>query len=88
MLALQNELTVSRGGRWLCGKLTRPRRYNYEVLYDECGVLDGARRYTDRELILRWQQFIAGLYTAGEALADYFTRRVASLPPPVVSQAT
>lgn len=60
----------------------------YEVLYDERGVLDGARRYTDRELILAWQRFIADLYAAGEPLADYFTRQVAALPPPAASQVT
>lgn len=58
----------------------------YEVLYDERGVLDGARRYTDPELISRWQRLIAGLYAAGEPLESYFGRKVASLPPPTTTE--
>lgn len=58
----------------------------YEVLYDEQGVLDGGRRYTDPELILHCQRLIAELYTNGERLADYFPRRVAGLPVPTVQQ--
>lgn len=54
----------------------------YEAIYDERGILEAARRWTDRELILRIQQILAELYEAGEPLADYFDRKVASLPPP------
>lgn len=54
----------------------------YEPIYDEHGTLDGARRYTDPELIQHWQRLIADLYAAGEPLAHYFTRSVADLPAP------
>ena len=54
----------------------------YEGIYDECGILEAARKFTDRELILRCQRLIADLYEAGEPLADYFDRKVAPLPPP------
>jgi hypothetical protein len=60
----------------------------YEVIYDDDGVLDGARRYTDPALVLRCQRLIAELYTAGEPLADYFARRVAALPAPAAQQRT
>lgn len=58
----------------------------YEIIYNEHGVLDGARRYSDPELVERCQRFIAELYAAGEPLADYFPRRVAPLPAPAVPQ--
>jgi hypothetical protein len=62
-------------------------RVLYEVLYDEQGVLDGARRYTDPTLVRSSQRLIAELYEIGEPLADYFARRVANLPAPA-SQAS
>jgi hypothetical protein len=58
----------------------------YEVIYDERGILDGARRYADPGLIGRGQQLIAELYASGEPLSDYFRRRVAGLPAPVLQQ--
>jgi hypothetical protein len=54
----------------------------YEAVYDQRGILEAARRYTDRELILRCQRLIADLYAVGEPLEDYFSRHVADLPPP------
>jgi hypothetical protein len=54
----------------------------YEVIYDEHGILDGARRYTDSELVRRCQRLIADVYAIGEPLAGYFARRVAGLPAP------
>ncbi|MGY0058473.1 DUF6879 family protein [Streptomyces sp. LZ34] len=54
----------------------------YEVVYTEAGFLDGAIRFTDAELIGRWEGFIRELYKAGEDLLSYFGRRVAHLPPP------
>ena len=60
----------------------------YEIVYDHRGILDGGRKFTDPALILRWQRLIADLYSAGEPLADYFTRRVAPLPAPTFQQAT
>lgn len=58
----------------------------YEVIYDERGTLDGARRYTDPDLILRWQRLIADLYATGEPLADYLRRRAAAVALPPVEQ--
>jgi hypothetical protein len=54
----------------------------YEAVYDERGVLEHARRFTDSGLIARCQRFIAGLYAAGEPEERYFTDRVAALPAP------
>jgi hypothetical protein len=54
----------------------------YQILYTEAGVLDGAIRFRDSELIKRWESFIRGLYEAGEDLLSYFERCVAHLPPP------
>jgi hypothetical protein len=54
----------------------------YEAIYDQEGILEGARKYTDRDLILRAQRLIADLYAMGEPLADYFVREVAPLPAP------
>lgn len=54
----------------------------YEAIYDERGILAAARRFTNRELIARCQHVIADLYEVGEPLADYFERKVVSLPPP------
>lgn len=59
----------------------------YEVLYDEHGALDGARRYADSTLVRSGQRLIAELYEIGEPLAGYFARRVAHLPAPA-SQAS
>lgn len=55
----------------------------YELLYDGSGTLEGARRYTDPQLIVRCQRVLADLYAAGEPLRDYFLREVAGLPAPV-----
>lgn len=54
----------------------------YEAVYDERSILESARRYTDRALIARCQQFIASLYAVGEPLEQYFAQRVAGLPAP------
>lgn len=59
----------------------------YQAIYDETGTLEAARKFTDRDLILRCQRLIADLYAAGEPLADYFERSVAVLPPPAVQPA-
>jgi hypothetical protein len=62
------------------------RAVMYEAIYDDRGVLAAARRFADRELIWRCRGIIAGLYAKGEPLADYFTREVAPLPPPLAGQ--
>lgn len=53
----------------------------YEVTYDD-GAVDGARRFTDPQLIGHCRQLIADLHAAGEPLADFFQREVADLKPP------
>ncbi|MDH6121889.1 DUF6879 family protein [Kitasatospora sp. GAS204B] len=54
----------------------------YQAVYDDDGVLESVRRFTDRELIRSCRQFIADLYAVGEPLESYFQRCVAVLPPP------
>lgn len=61
---------------------TLGRDVMYEAIYDEHGVLDSARKFTDRDLIERCQTFIVNLYAKGEPLKSYFNRHVASLPAP------
>lgn len=51
----------------------------YQAMYDEQGVLEGATRYTDRDLIVRCQRFIEKLYADGEELPVFFEREVAPL---------
>lgn len=53
----------------------------YEITYDD-GAVDGARRYTDPDLVARCRQLIADLHAAGEPLSDYFAREVDGLKPP------
>ncbi|MEU5692464.1 DUF6879 family protein [Actinosynnema sp. NPDC020468] len=54
----------------------------YEAVYDEHGVLEAARRYTDRAVIARCRQVIVDLYAAAQPIAAYFARHVAGLPAP------
>lgn len=54
----------------------------YEAVYDDDGVLDSVVRYLDRDLIVRCQRFIAGLFELGEPLKRFFARHVAPLPLP------
>lgn len=54
----------------------------YEAIYDADGVLAAARRFTDRDLIIRCQRLISDLYQVGEPLDEFFTREVAALEPP------
>lgn len=56
----------------------------YEVLYDEDGELAGAVRFDDPDGILRCRQAIQEMHRAGEPLGDFFSRRVAGMPPPAV----
>jgi hypothetical protein len=46
------------------------------------GVPAGATRFTDQDLIGRYERFAAGLYASGEDLDAYFQRKIAPLPPP------
>jgi hypothetical protein len=54
----------------------------YQVLYAETGIPIGAVRYTDPELVDRWEIYIKDLYEAGEDVRAYVEREVAHLPPP------
>jgi hypothetical protein len=59
----------------LCGQTL------YRTLYSG-GRPAGATRFTDPDLISRYEQFAARLYAAGEDLDAYFQRAIAPLPPP------
>jgi hypothetical protein len=59
----------------LCGQTL------YRTLYAD-GVPAGAIRFTDPELIGRYERFAARLYAAGEDVGAYFERVIAPLPPP------
>ena len=62
--------------------LTLGNATTYRILYTDQGVLDGAVRFTDPGVTSRCRQFIQDLYSAGEDLSSYFTRKVLHLPPP------
>ncbi|MFJ4923483.1 DUF6879 family protein [Streptomyces sp. NPDC088725] len=54
----------------------------YHVLYTEAGASEGAIRYTDPDLVGRWERYIKALYRAGEEMHTYFDREVSHLPAP------
>ena len=54
----------------------------YEAVYDDQGVLQSGRKFTDPDLVLRCRRFIADLYDEGEPLEGWFDGHVAILPPP------
>lgn len=54
----------------------------YEILYRD-GILAGARKFTDRELVAACRREIVDLWHAGEDLLSYFDREITTLPPPV-----
>ncbi|WP_214415278.1 DUF6879 family protein [Sphaerisporangium fuscum] len=58
-----------------------PSPVMYEILYTD-GVLSGARKFTDPELIDVCRSEITGLWQRGEDLLSYFPRKVTHLPPP------
>ncbi|MBI0296975.1 hypothetical protein JBE04_21525 [Streptomyces sp. PRKS01-29] len=66
---------VSLGGRTL-----------YKVIYDSRAMSDGALRIVDPEVLSPWEEFIKGLFDAGEEMASYFEREVAPLPPPTPTE--
>ncbi|MFI0711760.1 DUF6879 family protein [Streptomyces inhibens] len=51
----------------------------YKVLYDDHGISEGAVRFTDSELVARWERFIQALYREAEDLLSFFEREVAPL---------
>ncbi|MFD7502409.1 DUF6879 family protein [Streptomyces sp. NPDC059850] len=57
----------------------------FQVLYTEEGVANGAIRYTDPDLVERWENYIKALYAVGEDVIPYFDREVAPLGPPKLS---
>lgn len=57
----------------------------YHILYDEAGAPYGAVRYTDPEIIGRWESYIKALYDVGEDVRAFFDREVAHLPPPRIA---
>lgn len=59
----------------------------YEVVYDEDGNADGAKRYTDRSLIRETNAGFNALYERGEGFHDFFDREIVTLAPPRVSGA-
>jgi hypothetical protein len=54
----------------------------YQAIYDDDGILEGAVRYNDRELVQRCRTAIQSLYDLGEDLLGFFEREVAVLGPP------
>ncbi|MFF2542730.1 DUF6879 family protein [Kitasatospora sp. NPDC058063] len=54
----------------------------YQVRYSETGIPVGAIRYTDPDLVRRWESYITDLHRAGEDVLVYFDREVAHLLPP------
>lgn len=60
---------------------TMDDRVMYEAIYDENGVLENARRFTDADLVHRCREFIIDLWKAGEPIGSFFRREVAHLPP-------
>lgn len=61
---------------------TMDRNVMYQAVYDKYGVLEYALKYTDRALVGRCRNFIAGLYHRGEPISSFFEREIAHLPPP------
>lgn len=58
----------------------------YEVVYDDDEKLAGAIRFDDPQDISRCRQTIQEMHRSGEPLADFFSRCVAPLPPPTVTE--
>jgi hypothetical protein len=59
----------------------------YEVVYDDEGTLAGGIRFADPHDISRCRQAIQEMHQSGEPLDDFFSRHVARLPPPTVTDA-
>jgi hypothetical protein len=56
----------------------------YEAIYDDFGVLQNARKFTDESLVRGCRDLIAGLYDLAEPISSFFEREVAKLPPPAM----
>ncbi|MFD9441836.1 DUF6879 family protein [Streptomyces sp. NPDC060006] len=46
----------------------------YRLLYDDNGLQQGGVRYTDRDLVVRCQEFVQRLYSEGEDIRKYLAR--------------
>lgn len=55
----------------------------YDVLYDQNGDLEGARKILDKDVIRAVRREIEDLHAAGEALTSFCANEPSSLPPPV-----
>lgn len=53
----------------------------YQAIYDERGILEGAVRYADRDLVTRCRNLIETLYAVGEDLDSFFERNADELEP-------
>ncbi|MGS2588266.1 DUF6879 family protein [Streptomyces hebeiensis] len=60
-------------------------RAMYEVVYDDDGNADGARRYTDPALIAETSAGFDTLYGRAEPFQEFFEREILPLGAPVVS---
>ncbi|NJP99399.1 DUF6879 family protein [Streptomyces zingiberis] len=58
----------------------------YEVVYDEDGNADGARRFTDPALIAETSAGFDELYERGEEFGRFFDREIAPLAPPSLTR--
>lgn len=58
----------------------------YVVRYTEHGTLDGAVRFTDRDVTARCRRLTRHLYERGEDIATFFARAVAHLPAPSLTR--
>lgn len=73
-----------RGHRPASGSGCGGGRTLFQVLYTEAGVANGAIRYTDRDLVERWENYIKALYAVGEEVISYFDREMVHLEPPTL----
>ncbi|MCW2904826.1 MAG: hypothetical protein JWO67_7091 [Streptosporangiaceae bacterium] len=56
----------------------------YVIQYDRTGVLNGARKLTDPQIVRACREEIAALHRKGEDLLSYFSHEIAPLGPPVM----
>jgi hypothetical protein len=61
---------------------TMDREVMYRPMYDASGVTEYGLRYTDKALVSRCRDLIAGLYARGEPIAEFVRREIVPLPPP------
>lgn len=62
--------------------LTLGGRTLYQIRYNDQGVLEGAVRYEDAELVARWEECMKRLFAEGEDMGSYFDRAVSHLTSP------